>query len=78
MYKMSLKHFTVPEIELVLKLTNGGGVNISNGRGMSRGHRYQMKKFPVAKYKTICATHAHSHTIVLKHKPKYKMNMGDE
>lgn len=52
--------------------------NISNGRGMSRGHRYQMKKFPVAKYKTIWTTHSHSHTIVLEHKPKYKMNIDDE
>lgn len=51
---------------------------ISNGRGMSKGHRYQMKEFPVAKYKTIWATHAHSHTTVLEHNPKYKMNIDDE
>lgn len=52
--------------------------NISNGRGILRGHRYQMKEFQVAKYKTIWATHAHSHTTVLEHNPKYKMHINDE
>lgn len=74
---MSLKHFIVPEIELVLKNYNWKK-NISNGRGMSRGHRYQMREFQVAKYKTIWATHAHSNTIVLECNPKYKMNINDE
>lgn len=42
-----------------------------------QGHRYQMREFQVAKYKTIWATYAHSHTIVLECL-KYKMNINNE
>lgn len=73
---MSWEHITVLKNKVVL---NNYNKNI-NSRGVSKGHRYQTKELllpSIKQFELLPHTLSHTHTIVLDHNQKYKINIHE-